>query len=186
MTLLIIGLVLFLGIHSLPIVPPLRNGLFNRLGEKGYKTVFSLVALAGLVLIVFGWKQAPYEVVYDPPAWGRHLAMSLVPLAFILLAAANMPGYIRYKLKHPMLIGTLLWAIAHLAANGDRRSIILFGAFAVYAVVDFISESARGRTLIGHKPPRAAMDAAAVAGGIVLAAVVMYFHGSLFGVPIMG
>jgi len=184
MNVLVLGLLLFFAMHLVPTVPALRAGLVARLGENGYKLAFSLASLAGLVLIVVGWQRAPYEPVYAPPAWGRHLAMVLVPVALVLLAAANMPGHIRYRLKHPMLIGVLLWAFAHLAANGDLRSIVLFGAFAAYALVDMLSEIARGKTLVGPKPPRAAMDAAALAGGLAVAALLAYFHGALFGVPL--
>ena len=144
MTLLIIGLVLFLGMHLVPVVPPLRDGLYNAMGEKGYKALFSLVSLAGLIVIVIGWQRAPYEHVYAPMPGAKHLAMTVMPIVFVLLAAANMPGKIRATLKHPMLIAVILWAGAHLLANGDLRSILLFGSFGAYAVIDLISEVARG------------------------------------------
>ena len=185
MAILVAGLVVFLGVHLLPKFVSLRAALVGKLGEIPYKTVFSLASFAGLGLIVWGWPQAPYVDVYQPPAWGRHLAMLLVPIALILLGAANMPGHIRYRLKHPMMIGTLLWAVAHLSANGDLRSLLLFGSFGVFAIVDIVSETARGRTLVGSKPPRVAMDAAAVVGGLVLTGVLVHFHGRLFGMPLI-
>ncbi|MDX1570017.1 MAG: NnrU family protein [Xanthomonadales bacterium] len=186
MTLLIIGLVLFLGIHLVPAVPPLRAGLVGAMGENGYKGLFALLSLAGLVVIVMGYARAPYVHVYNPMPGAKHLAMTVMPIVFILLAAANMPGKIRATLKHPMLIAVLLWAGAHLLANGDLRSILLFGSFAAYAVVDLISELARGKTLIGDKTPTARKDLMAVVGGLLVFAVFMYFHGALFGVALVG
>ena len=186
MNLFLLGIALFIGIHLVPVVPPLRSALMKTLGEMPYKGLFTLLAVAGLVLIVMGWSDASTAPVYEPPAWGRHLAFSLVPIAFILFAAANMPGHIRYRLKHPMLIGTVLWACAHLSANGDERSVTLFGAFAIWAIIDLISEIARGRTLIGAKAPRVSMDIAAVVGGLLVAGAIMHFHGKLFGMPLIG
>ncbi len=185
MTLLIVGLVLFLGIHAVPMVPPLRNGLVSAMGENGYKGLFSIVSLAGLVVIVLGWQRAPIVQLYTPCPYGRTMAMAFMPIVFVLLAAANMPGHIRRVLKHPMLIATILWAVAHLAANGDQRSAILFGSFLAYAVINIISEMARGKTLIGTKPVSWKKDLMAVVGGFVLYAIVAKFHGSLFGVAIM-
>ncbi len=184
-TLLIVGLVMFLGIHLLPAFVPFRNGLVEKMGENAYKGMFTLISVAGLVLIVWGFSRAPFVPVYVPPTWGRTVAMVLMPLSLILFAAANMPGHIRHKLKHPMLIGTFLFAVSHLVVNGDLRSVMLFGCFGVYAVVDMASELARGKTLIGDKPPALSKDIMAVVGGLVIAAVLAYFHGRLFGVAII-
>ena len=185
MSMLIAGLVLFLGIHLVPMSPPLRRNLVSQFGENGYKALFSVVSLAGLVLIVWGFARAPYEVVYAPLPWARPLTHAVMPFVFILLAAANMPGHIRRTLKHPMLIAVLAWAIVHLLNNGDVRSILLFGSFAIYAITDLLSEIIRGKTLIGEKPARWTMDLAAVVGGLVVFGLVFRFHGALFGVPVM-
>ncbi|MFE8069939.1 NnrU family protein [Marinobacteraceae bacterium S3BR75-40.1] len=186
MAVLILGLVLFLGVHSVPMVGGLRSALLTRLGENGYKGLFSVVSLVGLVLIVWGFARAPFEPVYDPVGFGRPVAHAVMPFVFILLAAANMPGHIRRVLRHPMLIGVLLWAIVHLLNNGDMRSLWLFGAFGVYAVIDMFSEISRGKTLIGQKPAKGTMDLAAVVGGLVVFYLVARFHDVLFGVPVMG
>lgn len=186
MTVLVIGLVLFLGIHAIPMFPGLREALVGRMGENGYKGAFSIGSLAGLVLIVWGFGRAPFEPVYNPVDGARVLAHAVMPFVFILLAAANMPGHIRKTLKHPMLIGVLLWAVVHLMNNGDLRSILLFGSFAVYAIVDWISEVKRHKTLIGEKPAKWQMDLAAVVGGLVVFALFARFHGALFGVSLMG
>ena len=119
MTLLVAGLVLFIAVHLIPSVVPLRAALIARLGAGPYRGLFSLVAAASLVLIVWGFAGAPFEPLYAVPAWGRQVAMFAVPVAVVLFAAANMPTHIRAVLRHPMLLGLLLWAIAHLLSNGD-------------------------------------------------------------------
>lgn len=184
MGILILGLVLFLGIHLLPMFSRSRERFKARLGDKRYRGLFSVISLIGFVLIIWGFARAPLVPVYPPFPWVRPLAFTVLPLAFILLAAAHMPGHIRNVLKHPMMIGVLLWAIVHLLSNGDLRSIVLFGSFAVWSVADIVSEIQRGRTLIGNKPPRWAMDAAATAGGLVVFYLIARFHGTLFGVPV--
>ena len=185
MTYLVLGLAVFFAIHLVPSAPRLRAHLVTRMGENPYKGVFSLVSLAGVVLLAWGFSKAPFEPVYAPPTWGRHAAMLAVPVALILFAAANMPTHLRVAIRHPMMLGLALWAAAHLLANGDLRSIVLFGSFAGYAVVATVSAIARGKTLIGAKPPRWAMDAAAVVGGLVVAGVLMRFHAWLFGMPVL-
>ena len=183
MTLLVYGLALFVVLHLIPSVPPLRAGLVARMGERPYRGVFSLIALASLVMVVGGFAVAPYEPVYAPPVWGRHAALALVPLALVLFAAANMPTHIRARVRHPMLLGLLLWALAHLAANGDLRSVTLFGTFAGFAVLAAVSAVARGKQLATDKAPRLAMDGAALVVGLVAAGVFAYFHAALFGMP---
>ena len=181
MTLLVVGLGLFLGIHVLPIVTGARERLRNALGAQPYRGVFSLVSAVGLGLIIYGKSVAPYVHVWNGWLPGRHLALSVMPFVFILLAAANMPGYIRARLKHPMLIGTMLWAAVHLSVNGDLASLLLFGGFLVWAFVDMLSAIARGKTLIGSKSPSVRFDVIAVVAGSALFVVVARFHAQLFG-----
>ena len=185
MTLLVAGLVLFLVLHLIPSAASLRASLVERLGEKPYRGVFGAIAFASLALIVWGFSRAPIDPIYAPPVWGRHAAMTAVPIALVLFAAANMPTHIRALLRHPMLLGLLLWAIAHLLANGDLRTIVLFGGFALFAVVETVSAIARGKNPPADPAPRYAMDAAAVVGGLVVAGLLMRFHGVLFGMPLM-
>ena len=139
MTLLIIGIVVFLGIHLLPTVPGLRDKLAARLGENGYKALFSLLSIAGFALLVWGFATAPVIQVWTPPAWTRWVAIALMLPAFIFLVAAYVPGEIKAKLKHPFLVAIKTWALAHLIANGDLASIVLFGSFLAYAVYDRIT-----------------------------------------------
>jgi len=185
MVLLAYGLALFVVLHLIPSVPPLRAALVARMGEMPYRAVFALIALASVVMVVGGFAAAPYEPVYSPPAWGRHAALALVPIALVLFAAANMPTHVRRVARHPMLVGLLLWALAHLAANGDLRSVTLFGTFAGFAVVATVSAVARGKRPAADKAPRLAMDGAAIVSGLVVAGLLAYFHGTLFGMPII-
>ena len=185
MTLLVAGLVLFIALHLIPSAPSLRAALVERLGEKPYRGGFSALALLALAIIVWGFSRAPLELLYVPPPWGRHAAMMVVPIALVLFAAANMPTHIRARARHPMLLGLLLWAFAHLLANGEARSVVLFGGFALFAVVETLSALARGKHPPVEPAPRLAMDAAAVVGGLVVAGILARFHGTLFGMPIM-
>lgn len=185
MSLLVAGLVLFIALHLIPSAPRLRATLVERLGEKPYRGVFAVIALASLAIIVWGFSQAPREPLYLVPTWGRHAAMTVVPIAVVLFAAANMPTHIRALLRHPMLLGLLLWALAHLLANGEARSVVLFGGFALFALVETVSAVARGKSPPSDPAPRFAMDAAAAVGGLLVAGLLMRFHGALFGMPIM-
>lgn len=185
MTLLAAGLALFIVLHLIPGIAPLRAGLVAGMGEKRYRGAFSALAFAGLAMIVWGYSAAPFEPVYSPPDWGRQAAMWLAPAAFVLFAAANMPTHIRSVVRHPMLLGLLLWALAHLAANGDLRSLLLFGGLAGFSVVAAASVVARGKRPPADRKPRLAMDAAALVSGLVAAALFAYFHAALFGVPVL-
>lgn len=181
MAILILGLLLFLGVHLVPTLPGLRNRLHGSLGEKGYKGLFSLASLLGLVLIVIGYGRAPAEPRLFAPFIGAvHAAPMVVVVSFVLLAAANMRTHIRRKLRHPMLIGVLLWSLVHLLANGELRATVLFGAFLVWAAVDLVSATARGA--VKSFQPSVGQDIAAVVGGVGLAALVMAFHRPIFGV----
>jgi uncharacterized membrane protein len=184
MTLLVLGLVLFLGIHLVPVATPLRARLVANSGEQRYKGLFSLVSFAGLALIIAGYyfgERGPQ--LFAPLPAARAIAPEAMALTFALLAAANMRGHIRRVLKHPMLIGILIWSSVHLLANGDLRGTILFGAFLAYAVIDLISAIARGavKTFV----PIARHDVIAVVAGVLLAIVVMAAHRWLFGVRVV-
>jgi uncharacterized membrane protein len=184
MGLLVLGLALFLGGHLVPAVPPLRRALAAPLGEQRYKGLFALVSFAGIALIVLGyWMSGPRPPFFDPVPAARALAPYAMVLSFILFAAANMRTHLRKTLRHPMLIGLFIWALVHLLASGDGRGTVLFGAFVAYAVVDFISASARGA--VKEFVPVARQDMMAVAGGIIVALVFMLFHRIFFGYPVV-
>jgi uncharacterized membrane protein len=191
MTLLILGLIVFIGAHAFTMARGARAWAIARLGEGPYKGLYSLVSLIGLVLIVWGfgeYRASGYTQVWNPPVWARHLAVPLVWLSFVAFAAAYLPGRIRRALKHPMLAGLKIWALAHLLANGDLGSVILFGSVLAWAVIDRIS--LKRRTDPGAPPiPVGGMrnDVIAVFGGIALYAVLgWWFHPYVIGVPAFG
>ena len=144
MTILILGIIVLIGIHFVPAFPDLRDRLMARLSRNGYRALFSVVSLLGLALVVWGFAKAPVVQIWAPPVWTRHLALLLMLPVFPLLFAAYLPGKIKAKVRHPMLAAIKFWALAHLIANGDLASIILFGSFLAYAVVDRILVKRRG------------------------------------------
>jgi uncharacterized membrane protein len=193
MTLLILGLVLFLGVHAFTMARGPRARLRERLGEGPYKALYSLVALVGIVLIAVGfgrYRAAGYIPVWDPPVWTRHLTLLLVWFAFVAFAAAYLPGRIRSALKHPMLAGVKIWALAHLLANGDLGSILLFGSFLAWAVMARISAKRRDE-VAPHGGPATAPSGlrndalAIVIGTVVYIAFAVWLHPWLIGVPVL-
>ena len=184
MTLLIIGIVIFLGLHLLPTVSGLRGKLIEGLGENGYRALFSLLSIAAFVLLVYGFAYAPLVQVWSPPDWTRWVAIVLMLPAFIFLVAAYLPGRIRAKLKHPFLVAIKTWALAHLIANGDLASIVLFGSFLAYAVYDRITLKERKPTaLIGLQGPETPRNdvIAVVLGTMLYAVFLVWLHPLLIG-----
>ncbi|MCX8113975.1 MAG: NnrU family protein [Burkholderiaceae bacterium] len=177
MTPLILGLVLFLGTHSVRIVADgFRTAQIARLGVNGWKAIYSIVSIAGFALLVYGYglaREAP-TVLWVPPPWTRHVTALLTIPAFVLLAAAYVPGTrIKRAVGHPMVAGVKIWAFAHLLANGTLADAVLFGAFLVWAVFDYVAARRRDRasgTVYVTGP--ASRDVAAVAIG--LAAYVVF------------
>lgn len=186
MTTLIVGLILFLGVHSLSIAnEPLRNRLNASMGEGAFKGLYSAVSLVGLILIVWGYGAARMDpmVIYVPPAWLKHVAFLLLLPVFPLLFATYLPGKIKAKLKHPMLVAVKLWALAHLLANGMLHDLLLFGSFLAWAVADRISMKRRTQRAISTLPATKANDVIAVVGGLaVYVIMVVWAHQWLFGV----
>jgi len=187
MSVMILGLVLFVGAHLLPVLQPVRATAVGALGENPYRGAFSLVSLVGFALMIWGYiRAAAYagDYLFAPFPAAIAIAPYVVTLAIILFAAANMRGYIRRKLQHPMLIGLILWSGVHLLANGDRRGTVLFGALLAYGVVDLIS--AIRRHAVKEFVPEARFDAIAIVAGLVVAIAFMLFHRMLFGKPAVG
>src|SRR5262249_12196082 len=186
MTLLIVAIAVFFGIHLVPTMTALRDRLIGRLGETGYRAVFALLSTAGLILLIYTFAKAPVVTVWSPPAWTRWVAVVLMLPAFIFLVAAYVPGRIKERLKHPFLVAIKTWALAHLIANGDLASMILFGSFLAYAVYDRISLKAgrKPTSLIAAQgPARPTNDVVAVALGIVLyLATLFWLHQLVIGV----
>jgi uncharacterized membrane protein len=179
-TTLVIGLLLFFAPHALPMLPPVRSAVVARVGEAPYKLGFSIASAIGLIMIVLGYAWAePGPRLFEPLAGARAIAPFAVTLAFILFAAANMPSHIRAALRHPMLVGLLIWSAVHLLANGDRRGTVLFGSFLIYAAVDLASVIGRGK--VATFVPRGRADVISIAGGCIAALLAMLFHRVLFG-----
>lgn len=191
MTQLVIGLILFLGIHSISIVArPTRDRLAARLGEWPYKGLYSIVAAIGLVLIVIGYGDARMTptVLYSPPDWLSHLNMLLMLAVFPALLAAYLPGRIGDALKHPMLVAVKVWALAHLLVNGTVADVLLFGGFLAWAVVDRISMKRRPGGASALALPRTKFnDAVVLVGGLALYVLFAFWlHPAWIGVPVMG
>jgi len=188
MAYLVLGLVLFLGVHSVRIVADdWRTATRARIGEQAFKGAYSVLSLVGFVLICYGYGQARQQpmVLWTSPIWTRHLAALLTLPAFVLLAASNVPGNsIKARLHHPMVLGVKVWALAHLLANNTLADVLLFGSFLVWAVVDFRSSRQRDRTQgTVYAPGRSWPTIAAVVGGIVVWAVFAFWaHAKLIGV----
>jgi uncharacterized membrane protein len=186
MLLLILGLVTFLGIHSVSIFAPAwRDATVARLGEKKWKGLYSIASILSFALLVHGYGVARHEpvVLYQPAVWMRHVALLLMLPVFPLLLAAYFPGRIKAAVKHPMLAATKNWAFVHLLANGTLADVVLFGAFLAWAVLDRISVGKRPVRAVAGAPPGRFNDAIAVIGGLVLYALfVGWAHVKLIGV----
>lgn len=193
---LILGLVIFFAAHVLPTNTQLRDGLVARFGASAYKAGFSIISLAGLVVIVLGYYKMQHlypgknPILYDPPLFMRHITLALMLPAMILLVASQIPSRIRTAVGHPMLAAVKIWAFAHLLANGDGASVLLFGSFLAYAVYDRISVKKRGaRGPLGDKAPTGILNdvLVVVIGAVLYAALLHGGHAWLFGVaPLPG
>ncbi|MEO7057951.1 MAG: NnrU family protein [Caldimonas sp.] len=189
MSIFLLGLALFLGIHAVTIVAPgWRAEQVARRGIGAWKALYSIVAAIGLALLVIGFGMARHDpvVLYSPPAALRHLALLLMVPVFPLLFAAYLPGRLQRAAKHPMLLAVKFWATAHLLANGSAVDVVLFGAFLAWAVADRISIKRRPATAAHGAPAAPARpynDAVAVIGGLVVYAVfILWAHRWLIGV----
>lgn len=188
---MIVGLILFLGVHLVSTQRDRRAVLIARFGDGGFKTAYSLVSLAGLALIVWGFAEYRANgmiVFWEPPRALKHLSLALMLPAVILLVASYIRGRIYVTLKHPMLVAVKIWALAHLIANGDLGSFILFGSFMAWAVFDRISLKYRVDAGAPPIPVGGWMnDAIAVGVGIVAYLALGYaFHPVVIGVAVFG
>jgi uncharacterized membrane protein len=186
MTLLILGLVLFLGSHTLSRLRPLRDGLEQRLGAMPFKGLYSIVALTGFVLIIIGYGQyrgGGYIDVWNPPAFLKHLAYLLMMPVFVFLIAAYTQGKIKSAVVHPMLAAVQFWALAHILVNGDLGSMLLFGGFLAWGIF----ARARLGKAVRVRVPWSMSDTIAIAGGIgAWIATLMWLHPLLIGVAAVG
>lgn len=186
---LLLGLILFLGAHALPIaMPQKRAALIAGWGEMKWKGLIALISIVGFVLLVWGYGEARQTTswLWTSPTWTRHLAALLMLPAMILLAATYVPGtHIKARIGHPMLLATKIWALAHLVANGSVADVMLFGSFLVWAVISFIVHRRRDRAAGTTYPTKGVTrDMIAVVVGVVAFGLfAMKLHVLLIGVP---
>jgi len=192
MSVLVFGLAVFLVVHSYTMRREARAVAIEMIGEGGYRIAYSIGSLVGLGMIVVGfgmYRANDWIDVWYPPVFTRHLALVLTLPVFVLLAAAYLPGRIKAVAKHPMLLAVKIWAFAHLLANGDLGSMLLFGSFLIWAVIARIAAKRREETLpfapAGSSATFGRNDAIAVAAGLALwAAFVFWLHPLLIGVAV--
>lgn len=192
MTLLLLGLILFLGSHSLRIfAEEWRKSLILKVGEKPFKAAYSIVSLLGFVLIIWGFviaRESPY-VIWTAPAGMRHVTALLTLIAFVLLTAAKVPGnYFKSRWHHPMVLGVLLWAAGHLIANGLLAHLVLFGSFAAWALLDYFNARRLDRVNAVQyaEPDSGATIKTILIGAVVWAVFAFWAHGFLIGVKPLG
>ncbi len=177
MTWLIAGLFIWMIVHLMPAVAPgLRAGLIARLGENPYKGLFALSILVALGLIVVGWRSTVPEIVYLPPAWGRGASLPLMATAIFLMGAAQRPSRIKQFLRHPMLTGLIAWSAAHLLANGELRSLLLFAGLGIWALLEILLINRRDASWTKPDSPPLARDLIGAVIALLVTAVLIYLH----------
>ncbi len=188
MAILIFGLLLFLGTHAFTMARAPRAAMIGRLGEGGFKAAYAALSLAGLLLIIYGFNQyraAGMINLWFPPVWAGHLSLLLNLPIFILLAASGSGGRIHAAVKHPMLLAVKIWATAHLIANGDLGSVLLFGGFLAWAVMARISLKRRAGVTVQAAQGFIMRDWLAIGGGLALWFVfARWLHPWLIGVAV--
>ena len=180
---LTLGVLLWSLTHFVPAVAvDFRKRMIEKLGEKPYKGVFTLVMAFSIYLIISGWKSTVPEFLYVPPEWGRHAASLLVLIAFILFSASHGKNNIQRFIRHPQLSSVVVWGVAHLLANGESRSIVLFGGLMLWAVADIVLLNRRDGAWVKPEPMPIKKDVIAVVAGLVVYFGFAHLHGWLFGV----
>lgn len=189
MNLLIIGLIIFFAVHSISIVNDAwRNRMVDRIGEWPWKGLYGVIALVGLVLIVWGYGLARQQptLLYVPASWLHDLSLLLLIPVFPLLFAAYLPGRIQAVTRHPMLLATMLWALAHLLSNGKLSDVLLFGAFGLWALADRLSLQRRSPHPVPAAPGWRYNDLAVLVLGLAAyLGFVLWLHEWLIGVQVM-
>jgi uncharacterized membrane protein len=183
MTKLILGILLWSVVHFIPAVAvDFRQGLIRKMGENPYKGIFTLLMALAIYLVISGWKATIPESLYLPPEWGRHAASLLVLIGLILFIAPYPPTNIKRMVRHPQLTGVACWGIGHLLANGETRSIILFGGLAAWAIIEMLLLNRRDGAWDKPDPVPLKNDIILAVAGLVVYAVIAVAHQWLFGV----
>ena len=195
MTQLILGLILFLGAHSVRIwADGWRNRTIEAYGDKAFKGIYTLVSLLGFYLLVVGYGEARLQTValWNPPIFTKHISMLLMLLSSILLVATYVPrNHFKMRLGHPMVLSVKVWALSHLLANGNLADLLLFGSFLMWAVLNFRSARARDRVLLAENQstdqPKMLATLITLVGGMAIWALITFvLHAKVVGVAPMG
>tara|TARA_R110001599_G_scaffold353795_2_gene597946 strand:+ start:96352 stop:96927 length:576 start_codon:yes stop_codon:yes gene_type:complete len=187
MTLLAIGVLLFAGVHlTKSLAPSFRADMQKRLGENGYKGIFSLLILGSIALIILGWRSTVPQYLYNTIAAMQAPALFLLVVAFWLLVVSSRPSRVHRLLRHPQLTGVGLWGVAHLLLNGDSRSLVLFGGMAIWALLEMFAINRRDGAWTKAQPPALSADVINLIITTVVVAVVVYVHPWLSGMPVIG
>lgn len=182
-----LGVIIWSLVHAMPSAAPgVRTSLIERLGEGPYKGVFALTIVASIVLMVLGWRSATADIVYEPPMWGRHLAMLLMLIAFLLFAFSHGKSNLKRFIRHPQLTAVVVWAIAHLLANGDSRSVVLFSMLGIWALFEMVLLNRRDGAPALPEPRPWSAELKPVVIGVVMYVVFLLIHPYLFGVSPIG
>lgn len=185
MTLLIIGMLLWATLHLLPSAGRgVRDAAIAKIGFGAYRGLFSLAIIGALALVVFGWRQSTPEYLYTTTSTMRSAALALMPVSFILLGASGRATRIGRVVRHPQLTGLLVWALAHLLANGDSRSLVLFGGMAAWSVVSIFFINRRDGDWVKAEAPSIAKELIGVVLSLVVMVLLMMAHPWFTGVPL--
>ncbi|MFK7976850.1 MAG: NnrU family protein [Halioglobus sp.] len=185
MVLLSIGVLLFAVVHFVPsLMPELKQAGLSKLGDGGYKGVFSLLLLGSFALMIVGWRSAEVTYLYQPPAALRTIALALMLAAFVLLAASSLKSRIKQFIRHPQLTGVALWSVAHLMLNGDSRSAVLFVGLGLWAILSILLINRRDGAWTKDEVPPMAAEFVLLATAAVTIAVTIYIHPWISGVNV--
>ena len=183
---LIVGMLIWSGVHLIPSLGrPLRSSLIERLDEQKYQGLFALAILSSLALIIFGWRSALPDPVYSTPAWGRLAAIVFMYPALVLFVASGMPSNLKRFIRHPQLTGVLVWSIGHLLANGDSRSLVLFGGMGAWSIVAMLAINRRDGEWVKPGSSPVSVDVKLVLIAAIAYAALLFAHPYLAGVSAM-
>ncbi len=183
MILLILGVLVWSGVHLVPSLGvQMRAGWIERIGEDPYKGVFALSFVGAIVLMVIGWRSTSPVAFYGPPVWGRGIANLVMFVSLVLFMGSNVPSNLKRFVRHPQLTGVALWGLSHLLANGDLRSLVLFGGIGLWAVIEILSISRRDGAWEKPEPLPFAAEVKPLVAGIVAYAVLTFAHPYISGV----
>lgn len=182
---LILGVLIWSGVHFVPsLAVEKRSALIERIGEGSYKGLFSLSLIGAITLMVLGWRSAGFVAAYEPVTWGRHFASYAMLVALVLFMGSNVPTNLKRFVRHPQLAGVAVWALAHLFANGDLRSVVLFAGIGLWAVVEMLTISRRDGEWEKPEPLPLVAEVKPLVAGVIAYGVIIFVHPYIAGVPI--